>query len=654
MFTSIRSKLFTIFLLVSLVPLLCVSIFFYTEMQSGFSRLLTENKNETKATVSLQLNQAATDLLTLTSLYANDVELKEAFLNHDREQLHLSMQHMYTRLQAEHGIDVFEFGDSAGNVFYRAHNPEKFGDDKSGMAVIQSALNGEELAGFEFGNSGLAVRAFVPIKVDNETIGTLQTGLSSTFLNSITDSLQRVDLNIFNTDGEIMVSSHDDVIDSRLNEPLIEKVMRGEEVTEDRGNLRETYIPLFDPTQSEVIGIINFNQDESIIGQFQNRIVLILFIVLGITVLAISFIAWAISRSFSKPIQDVTEVMDEIAKGNLTAALTTKSRKDEIGKLFKSVNETKTHLREIIQTLAHLTGRVNQQSAMLRQSSEEIMNGSQQISMTMQELSNGAESQASATVDLTETMQSYSAKITSASKTGDDLASTASNVLKLTEAGKERMDTSITQMDTIHQRVDEAVTKVVSLEQKSSDITNLVNMIQAVAEQTNLLALNAAIEAARAGEHGRGFAVVADEVRKLAEQAAHSTEDIKAIVSGIQTESRQATDALRSSYSQVELGTKQIDATGQTLNEMTAAIAEMITKINQNTSDLKMIEQDSEDMQQFIDHIASISEESAAGIEQTTASTQQTASSIEQIAQNTDTLDQLVQELNEKMKRFKI
>jgi methyl-accepting chemotaxis protein len=251
-------------------------------------------------------------------------------------------------------------------------------------------------------------------------------------------------------------------------------------------------------------------------------------------------------------------------------------------------------------------------------------------------------------------MTEFAAKINELNMNGEQIQQSSNQVISLAVTGSELMDGSSSQMAKIDGIVQEAVLKVKNLDSKSKEISTLVEVIKAIADQTNLLALNAAIEAARAGEHGRGFAVVADEVRKLAEQVAVSVTEITGIVKGIQEETNNVTDSLESGYREVEQGTEKIEETSTTFKNIDKALNNMAQDIQEVQETLAMISKDSQNMNTKIEEIAAISEEAAAGVEQTSASSQQTSSSMEEIAKSSDDLAKLAEKMNLLVRQFKL
>ncbi|MFB1050150.1 methyl-accepting chemotaxis protein [Paraliobacillus sp. JSM ZJ581] len=653
MFKSVKAKLFLSLLFVAIIPLIVISSILYFKTNQGFENILHKNLDASTDTISEQLNRTSENLLSITQSSAKNEEMLEAFANRDREQLIEIMAPIFTRLQAEHQLDIFELGDENGTVFLRGHNPDKFGDDKSDIPAIQVALDNEGVSGFEFGNSGLSVRAFVPLVYNNEVIGTLQTGLSGQVIQTITDTLKGVQLNIMNTDGEVLVTSNQAEVGSILeDQSILDQVVVGEEVSQESNTSMEYYMPLYDPTRSETIGLLEIKQDATDVLNVNKEIIFYILEISLITIILVVVIAFFLSRGFSKPIQQTTHVMDQIAKGDLTNHLQGQDRQDEFGQLARSVISTQAKLKDMLEKITNLSAVVKEQSALVKQSSDEIYDGSNQVASTMQELASGTDQQADAAANLAEQMNDLSNRITEATENGAMVQQSSNGVLEVAKSSNEMMNQSVTQMNMINSLVKDSVEKVGLLDEQAKKISSLINVIQDISEQTNLLALNAAIEAARAGEEGKGFAVVAEEVRKLSEQVSESVLEITDIVGNIQTESSNVVTSLTKGYNQVDEGAKQIKLTGKEFEKIDQSVVEMDNNILTINNHFKRISENSANINASIEHIASVSEESAAGVEETSASIVQISNLIGGITTNTNSLEELSKQLDEMVKQF--
>ncbi|MGA3676834.1 methyl-accepting chemotaxis protein [Lysinibacillus agricola] len=378
---------------------------------------------------------------------------------------------------------------------------------------------------------------------------------------------------------------------------------------------------------------------------------LIVSIVLTIAGILIAIIT---ASKISKPITIVSKRMSELANGNLQHELLPITNQDEIGQLMLSANEMNEKLKQTISSIHTVSETVAASSEELAQSSNEVQSGTEQITVTMQELASGTETQASTAGDLAETMVSFQHSIHETTQEGIELKEHSDHVQNLTTTGKELMVQSTQQMAAINEIVLDSVKKVEGLNVQSAEISKLVSVIDDISNQTNLLALNAAIEAARAGEHGKGFAVVADEVRKLAEQVQFSVTDISTIVNRIQGETGNVTTALQSGYEEVKRGTSQLNQTNETFEQISVAVEDMILNINTISGNLNKVAHNSKSINAAIDEMASISQESAAGVEQTTATVEETAATMDEISKSANQLAEMAEELNSQLQQFKI
>ncbi|MFC7063742.1 methyl-accepting chemotaxis protein [Halobacillus seohaensis] len=394
-------------------------------------------------------------------------------------------------------------------------------------------------------------------------------------------------------------------------------------------------------------------EGETVLQSGENMVTIGIIISIAVVIVGIVS-ALLMANSITKPIKRVVDRMKEIAEGDISQDEIIVKSKDEVSQLAEAINEMQRSLNEVIHHVSYTSDRVSSQSEELTQSANEVKEGSDQIASTMQELSAGAESQANGATDLTDKMSEFVQQIVEANRNGKSVSETTTEVLSMTEEGRQLMKTSIGQMHNIDEIVKDAVEKVKGLDQQSKEISKLVQVIEGIAEQTNLLALNAAIEAARAGEHGKGFAVVADEVRKLAEQVTHSVGDITEIVQNIQSQSGTMVDSLEHGYKEVGEGTKQIEVTGETFETINASVSEVVNKVQSISTNLETIVGNSNDMNASIEEIASVSEESAAGVEQAAASAQQSNSSMEEVSHSADELAQLSEQLTKQVSQFKV
>ncbi|MGG0716989.1 methyl-accepting chemotaxis protein [Robertmurraya massiliosenegalensis] len=383
------------------------------------------------------------------------------------------------------------------------------------------------------------------------------------------------------------------------------------------------------------------------------EILTLIIITISVTIIIGTLLIWLFANKLTTPIKHVTDHMIHIGDGDLTLKQLHITTNDETEMLANGINDLQSKLKDIIKNISIASQSLSGHSEELTQSANEVQVGTDQIAKAMEEIAAGTESQAHHASSLSNSMRTYVESIDTANTNGDRIYQSSNDVLQLTEDGSHLMTQSVEQMSNIDQLVQESVTKVQQLSTQSNEISKLVTVIRDVAEQTNLLALNAAIEAARAGEHGKGFAVVADEVRKLAEQAANSVNEITEIVENIQFDTSEVVHSLQSGYSEVEKGTKQITTTGKTFETISDSVKSMVTNAQTVRDNLTMIKSTSVEMNTSIEEIASISQESAASVEQTSASAQQTSSSMEEVASSSDELAKLAEELNTLINRFR-
>lgn len=412
--------------------------------------------------------------------------------------------------------------------------------------------------------------------------------------------------------------------------------------------IRQGFEALAQNRQNEMIAL---GKEITATNQAQQTLLIISTIILAIVALAF---AWILSSKIVAPIKRVTENLKALSEGDLTRENLPITTKDEAGELTMTSNELTKKFKNMIGSMNEVAAKVSTNSNILSTSSTEVHEGSTQIAITMNELAEGSEHQASNSVQLAASMQQFESKIFHMGNEARSMSNHSNNVHHLTSQGQEKMLASTKQMKMIDTIIHQAVERVSQLEQQTSKIDELVHKITEVAEQTDLLALNASIEAARAGDAGKGFAVVAKEVRKLSEQVEEAIGDIATIIQGVEQEVGNVASSLTEGYAEVKKGTQQIEQTHVTFDEIAQSISQMNSSIEVTTHNIETVQQEAQLINKTIEDIVAVAEQSAAGVEQTAATVEQTSTTMEGVSVKANELLKMVEVLDQQIHQFKL
>lgn len=324
-------------------------------------------------------------------------------------------------------------------------------------------------------------------------------------------------------------------------------------------------------------------------------------------------IAFIITRSITLPLSEAVKVATRVASGDLTHRIESKS-KDEVGQLMLA-------LKDMNDSLSKLIREALENSDAVSSAATELATASGQVSSSSQYQSEAASSMAAAIEEMT-------VSINQISDHAHDAHSLAIESSTRADDGGRIIHGTISDMQKIAASVTESAQTVQELAQQSGQISSIVKVIKEVAEQTNLLALNAAIEAARAGEQGRGFAVVADEVRKLAERTSQSTIEISSMIGKIQDGIQRVTGSMQAGVEQVTQGMNQANHAGESVKQINQDSQRVVTTVNDINAALKEQSVATNEIAKSVERIAQMAEENNAAVEETT----KTAHHLEQLA----------------------
>ena len=295
----------------------------------------------------------------------------------------------------------------------------------------------------------------------------------------------------------------------------------------------------------------------------------VLMILAGVTVFSIFaaiIISYLINRVIMGPIRGTVEVIESMARGDLTKRIDVRSS-DEIGTMASNMNGFIDTLQDTIRSFATNAVELASASAELNNTSDRIATGAEEVAAQSASVATAGEEMSATSGDIAQNCQMA--------------AEGAQRASQSAQKGAEVVEKTVAVMEQIANKVQETAKTVESLGARSDQIGNIIGTIEDIADQTNLLALNAAIEAARAGEQGRGFAVVADEVRALAERTTRATREIGEMIKAIQNETKGAVAAMEQGVRQVESGTEEASKSGAALRDILEQINDVAMQVNQ-------------------------------------------------------------------------
>lgn len=621
---TIKIKLLVPLVVIVTVSLVTLVFLGYQQMKSA----ITDQEQVRFHNIESIVRNDLESVFTSTRMGLNSVvtmpEVQKAFAERDRQELQRLTAPIFEQAKQD-GIEQFQFHLAPATSFLRLHQPQKFGDDLSSFRATVVQCNEEKklVAGLEEGRGGYGFRVVAPVFYKNQHVGSAEFGMG--FNPKILERWKKqcggeffmypyvssgVAWEKVAKDKPLTGTAAKDPLQVPTEEINLAMSSKGYHyVYLDNAAAVALIIPIFD-FSGKPISYVKANLDRTDLLKQLSDVLRDSALHLVITLAVLSIILYWVVKQILKPLMLISERMSLVAQGDLTVNIDVKGN-DEIASLGKGFNSMLQNFRQLMGDTSQVTTKLLNSSSLLNNSAEET-------SASVQEANDQVERLFYSLKDLGEISQTTA----NGSRQAADTA----------EQGQQVVTQAVKQMNVLHSMVEGLAAETGGLGSRIKEIDAFVQLIGDLADQTNLLALNAAIEAARAGEQGRGFSVVAEEVRKLADRSNLAARDIKRIIDQIIEQAQDVMYSMNEGLNEVKAGHRLIKETGEKFNQIKSVVESLVEQATL---------------------VAESSSQATSSGSEIAAAIQQQAAAVQEVATSANVLDQLANDLQEQIQKFK-
>lgn len=386
-------------------------------------------------------------------------------------------------------------------------------------------------------------------------------------------------------------------------------------------------------------------------GHIKNQIIIALPILGGVTLVGL-FIQLLISRRFLKDINRIYDILERVKEGDLTGNVGAYFM-DELNRLGERINLAMRQFHDVLRDVFVSTGEVKQLTETVTDTATHSSRTTDNIVTLSETVAKGAGSQAEDAEACLSMITQLIQEMDKVSQSAEVMLDKADMVKKLTISGSEKIEELTNKSKVMEENIKGVTQGVANLINMIKTITQVTEVITTIANQTNMLSLNASIEASRAGEYGKGFAVVAGEIRELADRSLASSKDIEKAISDVQNSIQNAADTIEATLDIIISQVEAVHSTSQTFSGIFDASKELYDQLMVVKEGIKQLTGYREGLSQSIENIASVAQQTAASTQEVVSHMHNQNNSIEALVEKADNLNNLIKDIDEKMSMFR-
>ncbi len=672
---TLKGKLILYFLILSIIPAGIIGILSYENSKKSLQENATDQLRFIRDTKKKEIETYFKESESRISYIAQEPSVIEAMSAFAKVPMNSedynSMYEKYNPIFLN-SMNKMEYGDILlidlkGNILYSAFKEEDYGTnlltgpykDTNVAASFRMIKNSNDanltaITDYEFyspSDNKPILSIASPIFKENQQVGVLIFKMGTDKIDEIVSNNHKWGSLNLGSSGEVVLigpdyklrsntrfvqSEEDEKIKAAQSAILLKEIRtKGTEAVMTGKTDVDTYLDYHNTKSFVAYTPINIHNlkwavlvkiDEGEAFQSVYKLQKLMIFILLIFLIGIILVSVTISASIAKPLISMSKVAFQIAQGDLTVEIEKENRSDEIGILMESIGDMLNHLRkqtkEIINVVNVVSSSVNE------------------ITVSLTQVTSGAAETSSAVSETTATVEEVKQTVYLSSEKTKNVSNGAKHSLEISKTGDKATENSIEGMKIINSQMQEIAQSIIALSEKSQNISELIERVDHISEQSNILAVNASIEAAKAGEQGKGFSVVAQEIRNLAEESKQGTKQIRSILKDIQK-------ATNTAVMTTEKGIKVVDVGVQQANEARNAIEKLMENINISAQAAIQIEASSQQQLVGMDQVAIAME----GINEASI---QNVETMKQLEEETHRLQEMGYRLKEITEKYKV